>query len=493
MTSQDLKNSILQLAMQGKLVPQNHEDESASALIKQIKAEKAKLIEQGRIKKEKTLPSITDEEIPFDIPTTWRLIHIGDFCSIYNGDSINATVKKEKYSKQCAGLSFIATKDVGFDSKIEYDNGVIIPFEEDSFKIAESGSVLLCMEGGSAGRKIGILDQDVCFGNKLCCFNPIIVLNKFLFYYLQSPQFFSFFIDSKTGLIGGVGTGKLKLIVMPLPPLEEQRRIVEKIEELMPLVEEYGKAQERLTALNAEFPDKLRKSILQQAIQGKITECEPADEPASELLERIRAEKEQLIKDGKIKKETTLSNIIEEEIPFDVPNNWCWVRLGDFVCVRGGKRMPKGKSLTTVPTEHIYIRVTDMQNGTILDNDLHYVPDEVYPQISKYIIEKDDLYIVIVGSTIGKTGVVPEKFDKMNLTENAVRLTPVFVNKLYLKIALETDMVQTQLMDIVRQEGQPKLAIMRLRSALIPIPPLAEQQRIVDRVNELLALCDELK
>ena len=155
--------------------------------------------------------------------------------------------------------------------------------------------------------------------------------------------------------------------------------------------------------------------------------------------------------------------------------------------------MPKGKSLCVQPTKHIYVRVTDMQNGTILDNDLHYIPDDVYPKIEKYIIEKNDVYIVIVGSTIGKVGLVPDKFDGMNLTENAARLTPVCVNKSYLFYCLSSTLVQQQLLTKIKQEGQPKLAIIRLRSVLIPLPPLEEQARIVARVEELLALCDGLK
>ena len=338
MTSQDLKNAILLLAMQGKLVPQDPSDESVSVLFHQIKTGKENLVKEGRIKKEKQLPNITEDEYPFDIPENWGWIRLGDFCAVYNGDSINATIKQEKYSKPCDGWSFIATKDVGFDHVINYDNGVFIPYDEENFKIAPANSILLCMEGGSAGKKIGILDRDVCFGNKLCCFYPIKVFNKFLYFYLQSPSFISSFFSVMTGLIGGVGAAKLKNLIMPLPPLAEQERIVEKIEELMPLVEEYGKAEEQLTALNTEFPDKLRKSILQQAIQGKLTERDPGDEPASELLKRIRAEKEKLIKEGKIKKEKPLPPITEDEIPFELPDGWEWVRLTDVGEVSRGDR-----------------------------------------------------------------------------------------------------------------------------------------------------------
>ena len=325
MTAQELKNSILQLAVQGKLVPQCKDDEPASELTRQI-IEKRNQIEKNHIK---TLSSVSEEEISFEVPESWILLRLGDFCQVYNGNSINATVKQEKYSKQCDGYSFIATKDLGFDHIIDYDNGIYIPKEETGFKLAIAGSILLCMEGGSAGKKIGILTRDVCFGNKLCCFTPYVIDCQYLYYYLQSPMFFSDFFGSMTGLIGGVGSAKLKNLLCPIPPLAEQKRIVEKIEELMPLIEEYGKAEEQLSKLNAEFPDKLRKSILQQAVQGKLTERDPADEPASELLKRIKVEKEALIKAGKIKKEKPLPAITDDEKPFDIPDTWEWVRLSD--------------------------------------------------------------------------------------------------------------------------------------------------------------------
>ena len=219
MTAQDLKNSILQLAVQGKLVPQCKEDEPASELTRQI-IERRNQVEKNHIK---TLSSISEEEISFDIPESWIWLRLGDFCQVYNGNSINSTVKQKKYSQKCDGHCFIATKDVGFDHIVDYENGIYIPKEETNFKVANAGSILLCMEGGSAGKKIGVLDRDVCFGNKLCCFTPYIIENQYLYYYLQSPVFFSSFFDSMTGLIGGVGSAKLKNLICPIPPLPSAR------------------------------------------------------------------------------------------------------------------------------------------------------------------------------------------------------------------------------------------------------------------------------
>ena len=497
MIAQDLKNAILQLAVQGKLVPQDPNDEPAAELLKRIKVEKERLIKEGKIKKEKPLTPISDDEIPFEIPESWEWVKIGYLFTIVRGITFPSEAKKKTPSSglvPCATTGsvqnqynsdadvFVSPEYVKRDDQWLFPRDIIMS-TANSRELVGKTCIWNESERKTFGGFLTVLRQANC------------VYPIFVYYALMSIKASGAFLKNATQTtnIANINTQVLSNTIFPLPPLPEQQRIVAKIEELMPLVEEYGKAEERLTALNAEFPDKLRKSILQQAIQGKLTERDPADEPASELLKRIRAEKERLIKEGKIKKEKPLPSIAEDEIPFEIPDRWIWVRLDDLVCIRGGKRMPKGKALTTTPTEHIYVRVTDMQNGTILDNDLHYVPDDVYPLISKYIIEQDDVYIVIVGSTIGKTGIVPARFDRMNLTENAVRLTPIMISKLYLKLALETDAVQTQLMDRVRQEGQPKLAIIRLRSALVPLPPFAEQQRIVDRVNELLAVCDELK
>ena len=490
MTAQDLKNAILQLAVQGKLVPQDPNDEPASALLKQISAEKERLVKEGKIKKEKNLPEITEEDAPFDIPASWRWLRLGDFCAVYNGDSINATVKQEKYSKMCDGWDFIATKDVGFNHVINYQNGIRIPFQEADFKVAPAGSVLLCMEGGSAGKKIGILDRDVCFGNKLCCFTPITVHNTYLYYYLQCPQFFSDFMGSMTGLIGGVGAAKLKNIAISIPPLTEQKRIVAKIEELMPLVEEYGNAEERLTALNAEFPGKLRKSILQQAIQGKLTERDPAEEPASELLKHIRAEKERLIKEGKIKKEKPLQPITEEEIPFEIPDGWEYARLSELATgqitygiIKLGEEDPQGVKV---------LRCSDVKPGRISPVGIRTVKKALSDEYSRTILQGGEIVINVRG-TLGGCAIVPQDYVGYNVArEVAVLPLSKQIITEYILFALLSPMFDQYLSNNLRGVAYKGLNIELLSSFVVPLPPLAEQQRIVDRVNELLAVCDEL-
>lgn len=246
-----IKKSILQYAIEGKLTEQSEKDESVEKLLKRIKEEREKLIKEGRIKREKTTSEIykkdgsyyeritdsknilkevcIDEELPFEIPYSWAWVNVADIANIYTGNSINENEKKTKYMKGASGYCYIATKDVGFDNIINYDNGVKIPNTDNKFRIAPKNSVLLCIEGGSAGRKISVTDKDVCFGNKLCCFVAISVNVFFLYYYLQSPVFHLIFKENINGIIGGVSINKLKQLKIPLPPIEEQGRIVDKI------------------------------------------------------------------------------------------------------------------------------------------------------------------------------------------------------------------------------------------------------------------------
>ena len=256
----------------------------------------------------------------------------------------------------------------------------------------------------------------------------------------------------------------------------------------------------------------LKKSILQMAVEGKLTEQSKKDEPVEKLLKRIKEEKESLIKEGKIKKENTISEIykkdgsyyervsdgknilkdvcIDDELPFEIPDSWAWVRLANIFNIRGGKRVPKGYRISKNPTEHIYIRVSDMKNNTIVQDDLHYISNEVYELIKNYTISKDDLYLTIAG-TIGKVGTVPDFFDKMNLTENAVKLTNILIDKYYLLLIISSSFVQTQFIDKTNKVAQPKLAIERILTTIIPLPPIEEQKRIAEKINLLMPLINE--
>ena len=256
----EMQKSILQQAIMGKLTEDWRNEQASLAktnsagqladrgnakdLLEKIKAQKARLIAEGKIKKDTTkagasgraLAEITEDEIPFDIPESWEFCRLGDIVNLYTGNSINETEKTKNYTGLKDGFNYIATKDVGFDKTINYNNGVKIPFDKDNFRVAHKGFPLMCIEGGSAGRKIGILEEDVCFGNKLCVFESYLMdYSKFIYYYLQSPMFTDIFNSNMNGIIGGVSINKLKTLIIPLPPLAEQKRIVAKIEELLPL------------------------------------------------------------------------------------------------------------------------------------------------------------------------------------------------------------------------------------------------------------------
>ena len=255
------KSKVLDLAIHGKLVEQNPQEGNAFELLEKIRNEKAELIKQKKLKEDKKASFIikaddgkhyeqfadgslkdVENEIPFEIPENWCWCRLSDFCNLYTGNSINETEKKTKYTKLKEGRFYIGTKDVGFDSVINYDNGVRIPFENDIFRIADTNTILMCIEGGSAGRKIAFTNQPVCFGNKLCCFDAYKKESiRFLYYFMQSTLFTDLFKDNMNGIIGGVSVNTLKTMLLPLPPLSEQKRIVEAIEQLLPLCEKLGK------------------------------------------------------------------------------------------------------------------------------------------------------------------------------------------------------------------------------------------------------------
>jgi type I restriction enzyme S subunit len=235
----ELKKSILQAAMQGRLVEQLESEGDVLDLIKEISQEKERLIKEKLLTRPIKLSIITEEEIPFDIPTSWEWMRLNDIADIFNGNSINAQVKKTRYEGLKVGYPYIGTKDVE-DNTIVYDNGIKIPYDT-SFKVAHKGTTLVCAEGGSAGRKIGFLTEDVCFGNKLFAiqqFKPILN-DKFIYYFFQSPLFKTQFNSMITGMIGGVSVSNFKKIIIPIPPLAEQKRIVEKLEQLLPLCDKF--------------------------------------------------------------------------------------------------------------------------------------------------------------------------------------------------------------------------------------------------------------
>ncbi|WP_460067091.1 MULTISPECIES: restriction endonuclease subunit S [unclassified Pseudomonas] len=237
---------------------------------------------------------------------------------------------------------------------------------------------------------------------------------------------------------------------------------------------------------------KLRELILELAVRGKLVPQDPIDEPASELLKRIAEEKERLVAEGKIKKQKSLDVIDEAEQQFCLPLGWEWVRLGSLSQIKGGKRLPAGATFAPEITPHVYIQVTNMKGGTIIDQSLKYIDEVTQGAIKQYTISKDDLYITIAG-TIGDVGMVPDHFDGMNLTENAAKIVFQKIDRRWLQRTLNSQFAQRQFSDSTNQLAQPKLALHRIADSILPLPPLAEQHRIVAKVDELMVLCDRLE
>ena len=492
MTPQELKSSILQLAVQGRLVEQRPEEGTAEELYRQIQEEKQNLIKEGKIKKEKPLPEITEDEIPFDIPESWKWVRLGDIVSRNPKNSLDDELE----------VSFIPMNCV-FDG---YRN-------QHTFEIKKWGQIKKGFTHFANG-DIGIAKITPCFQNrKSVIFSNLekgvgagttelsvirvikeTILAEYVLWFVKTDYFISNGVKSFSGTAGQQRIDKdyISNCLFPLPPLAEQKRIVAKIEELLPYIDRYEKAWSRLEDFNKRFPDDMQKSVLQMAIQGKLVEQRPEEGTGEELYQQIQEEKQRLISEGKIKKEKPLPEIKEDEVPFDIPESWKWVRLGDVLSVYGGKRIPAGRKLIDIDTGHIYIRVSDMKNGTVMTDNLLFVPNDIYDSISRYIIKKEDIYITVAG-TIGRVGKIPPELDGANLTENADRLVFLNINQDWLIKTLDSPLVKEQIAEATTKVGQPKLAIKRIQELQIPLPPLAEQKRIVEKLEEILPLCDKLK
>lgn len=487
MNAQDLKNSILQLAVQGKLVEQRAEEGTARELLEQIKLEKDQLIKDKKIKKSKPLPEIAEDEIPFEIPESWEWVRLGDISSYAQ------TKKKIRPNDIQNDMWSLDLED------IEKDTGAILNKVCASERkisgdkvIFEKGNILYSKLRPYLLKILVAPDDGICTPELVPFDTYGEIYNRYIMWVLKAPHInFAVNAVSYGVKMPRVGTETMVNLLVPLPPLEEQHRIVAKIEEILPYIDQYDKAYTKLEIFNKKFPEDMKKSILQMAMQGKLVEQRPEEGTADELYEQIVAEKAQLIKDGKIKKEKSLPEITEDEIPFEIPSSWKWVRLGTIVSVYGGKRIPAGTRLSENDTGHKYIRVADMKDETVSLDDIKYITDEIYEKIKQYFITSDDIYITVAG-TIGRVGVVPRELNNANLTENADKLVFRRLDKMYLCRMLNSEVVQHQIREATTQVGQPKLAIARIQKLIVPLPPLEEQKRIVAKIEELLPYCDQL-
>ena len=492
MTPQELKSSILQLAVQGKLVEQRSEEGTAEELYRQIQEEKQRLIKEGKIKKEKPLPEISEDEIPFDIPESWKWVRLGNIGSWSSGATPSRT-HPEYYG---GNIPWLKTGDLNDGYVIDIPESITeSALENSSVRLNPTGSVLMAMYGATIG-KLGILQIEATTNQACCACIPYNgIYNLYLFYYLLSSRH-RFTKMGEGGAQPNISKQKIIGSLFPLPPLVEQKRIVAKIEELMPYVDRYEKAWNKLEDFNKRFPADMQKSVLQMAIQGKLVEQRPEEGTGEELYNQIQAEKQRLIKEGKIKKEKPLPEISDDEIPFDIPNNWTWVKFGNLGSYKKG---PFGSALTKsmfVPKGNGAIKVYEQKNAIQKDISLgnYYITREYFEsKMRGFEISAGDIIVSCAG-TIGETYVVPDDCEQGIINQALMRMKifqPMYIPYflLYFDSVLKRN----------AQSGSKGSAIKnippfdKLKNYLVPVPPLAEQRRIVQKLEEILPLCERLK
>ena len=521
MNAQQLKNSILQMAVSGKLVPQNPNDEPASILLERIRKEKEKLIKEGKIKKEKTPsyifrgadntpyekvgknePVSIADDIPFEIPDSWEWCRLG-MISTYaqTKKKINAKDANpemwgldlediEKGGRLLARLTVRERKAIG--DKTYFEKGDIL--------YSKLRPYLL---------KILIADKDGICTPEIVPFKVYGGIEpEYIVAYLQSPYVDSAINAATYGIkMPRAGTETMTSLLVPVPPLSEQCRIVQKLKELYPFIQKYDTCEQSLKTLNSDFPDQLKKSILQLAVQGKLVPQDSADEPASVLVERIRAEKERLITEGKIKRDKNESVIfrrdnshyeklgsvercIDDEIPFDVPDSWTWCRLGHILLrLSDGTHSTPKYQLTGIP----FLSVKDISHGVLDFSSCKYISEPEHKDLySRCNPEYGDILLTKVGTT-GIPAIV-DTANEFSLFVS-VALLKFNQNLLYNKFLLYeilSPLVQKQAEENTRGVGNKNWVMRDISKTLIVIPPIEEQYRIVDMIERILPYCNRI-
>ena len=487
MTPQELKSSILQLAIQGKLVEQRPEEGTGEELYQQIQAEKKRLIQEGKIKKEKPLPEIAEDEVPFEIPEGWKWAYLGELFLHNTGKAQNSSGSNKGVVRK-----FITTSNL-YWNRFDLSKVKEMPFTEQELErcTAQKGDLLVC-EGGDCGRAaIWNYDEKVCIQNHVHRIRPYKEVSIEYFYYLFYLYKFTGRLKGHGVAIQGLSSEAIHKVLCPLPSLAEQKRIVAKIEELLPYLDRYEKAWNRLEEFNRRFPVDMQKSILQMAIQGKLVEQRPEEGTGEELYRQIQAEKQVLIKAGKIKKEKSLPEIAEDEVPFEIPEGWKWVRIQSI-----SKKTTDGEHKTPrrvgAYCGFYLLSARNVRDGEIALKDVDYVDETEYKRIAlRCNPQKGDVLISCSGS-VGRCAVV-EDDNKYVMVRSAAMVSPVNMNSNYLMYAIRSEVVQEQIRAKIKQTAQANLFQEAIRNLAIPFPPLAEQKRIVARLGEILPLCERLK
>ena len=516
MTGQQLKNSILQMAVQGKLVPQDPNDEPASVLLKRIRVEKEQLIKEGKIKKEKNPslifrgadnlpyekvgknePVCIADEVPFEIPKSWEWVRWGTLSeSIQYG--YNAPAQENGRIKMVR-ISDIQDNSVMWETVPYCD---IKEGEIDAY-LLKPNDILFARTGGTVGKSY--LVQEVPeeaiyagylirtrYSNQLC--------PQYLKYFMESELYWSQLREGTIATAQPNCNGKtLGNMLVPIPPSHEQIRIVEKLNAVMAHVIEYGTIDSRLKHLNNIFPERLKKSILQEAVQGKLVPQDPYDEPAAVLLEHIRAEKQKLVAEGKIKKDKHESVIfrrdnshyekrgseevcIDDEISFELPSGWCWCRFST-ICYKltDGSHNPPPKRANGFRV----ISARNIKNGRILFTDEDRLCDQngFNKENPRTQISKGDVILGIIGGSIGNTAIYG--YDEPVIAQRSIAIFGSLINNKYMKLLLDSPLFQQQFNFKSNGTAQGGIYLGELANMLVPLPPVNEQNRILAFISSL--------
>ncbi|MCB7261738.1 restriction endonuclease subunit S [Bacteroides uniformis] len=530
MNGKQLKNSILQWAIQGKLVPQDPNDEPASVLLDKIRQEKERLIKEKKIKRDKNASIIyrgednsyyekihatgevkcIDEEIPFEIPQGWEWCRLNDLALYRKGPFGSSLTKSMFVAKSNQSVKVYEQKNaIQKDFRLGDYYISKEKFEAMQSFIVKPNDIIVSCAGTIGETYLLPLDAPVGIINQALM--RVTLFDLSIAEYWQ--MYFAYMLLNEAQMKGAGSAIKnippfeyLKAVLVPVPPLSEQNRLVERYNLLLSLIAKYESEADKLNCLNLNIYDKLKKTVLQEAIQGKLVPQIAEEGTAQELLDQIKTEKQKLVKEGKLKKSALNDSVIfrgddnkyweksgdsivciDEEIPFGIPSSWSWCRLGNIASVKGGKRIPVGEKLTTENTGHMYIRVADMKENTVKTDDIHYISESIYQKIKSYTISTEDLYITVAG-TIGSVGEIPKVFDNANLTENADKIVFRGICKKFLMHCLLSNFVQSQIKKCTTKVGQPKLAIVRIEDLLIPLPPIKEQYRIVHKIEQTASI-----
>ena len=475
MTPQELKNSILQLAIQGKLVERRPEEGTAQELYEQIQAEKQRLIKEGKIKKEKgTYGEFKDEEIMFEIPKTWKWVHLGELMINRDAERIPLSVsERNKLNKvyDYYGASGVIDKV----DRYLFDKTLLLVGEDGANLLARSTPIAYLATGKYwVNNHAHVLD---CVEGKLSL--------EYIMYFINAISLAKYVTGTAQPKMN---QEKMNSIPVAPPPPAEQKRIVAKIGELLPLVDRYEKAWTKREDFNRRFPENMKKSILQQAIQGKLVEQRPEEGNAQELYAQIQAEKRRLIKEGKLKKEKPLPEITEEKKPFEIPEGWMWVRLGE-ICksISDGDHQPPPQVPEGVP----FLVISNVSAGRIDFSSTRYVPQDYFNALSNdRIAQKGDILFTVTGSY----GIpIKVESDEKFCFQRHIALLKLMLDWDYIFYILKSPTIKSQCDAVATGTAQKTVGLKALRNLLIPLPPPAEQKRIVERLEELLAMCERLK